>query len=579
MVFHLSENPFSFSVIRKSTGETLFDTSGSALVFEDQYLRLRTNLPMNPNLYGLGENSDSLRLPISNYSHTFWNAGESYIPTLANLYGTHNIYYDHRGKNGTHAVFLLNSNGMKVNIDNSGSTGQYLEYNSLGGVFDFYFISGSTPKDTSSQYAELIGYSAMMPYWGFGYHQCRYGMQDIWEVAGVVANYSAANIPLETMWTDIDYMDYRRTLSLDPMRFSLSTMRQMVDTLHSRQQKYIVMVDPAVAQYPYPPFEQGVAANAFLKLQNESLYTGVVWAGPSAFPDWFNENTQGYWNQQFAEFLNAEKGVDIDGLWIDMNEASNFCDYPCPDPALYSVQSQDPPRPPVARMHSPYAIPGFPSNFQPQCVTYVTFNVYAEVDNTVDQLLIMGDAFGLGENVPHDAPEMFPYTTNPPVWNLTVQLPAHTNITYQYPLYEYSIDGSYILEKQNRSIRTGGCNTMWYPQEVHDNMTTSQDSTTRRKVLATSDLSPRVTDLQARQRPPADSPGSMQGFPNRNLTYPPYDIGNYWGDLLSSQTIPTNLYHSNGLAELDVHNLFGTMMSSASREAMIARRPGLRPLM
>lgn len=39
IVFKYVANPFSFSVSRKKTGEVLFDTKGSTLVFEEQYLR------------------------------------------------------------------------------------------------------------------------------------------------------------------------------------------------------------------------------------------------------------------------------------------------------------------------------------------------------------------------------------------------------------------------------------------------------------------------------------------------------------------------------------------------------------
>lgn len=79
------------------------------------------------------------------------------------------------------------------------------------------------------------------------FHNCRYGYQDVFDVAEVVYNYSRARIPLETMWTDIDYMDRRRVFTLDPERFPLKSMRELVEHLHKHDQHYIVMVDPAIS--------------------------------------------------------------------------------------------------------------------------------------------------------------------------------------------------------------------------------------------------------------------------------------------------------------------------------------------
>jgi alpha-glucosidase len=61
--FTWSNDPsFSFTVTRKSTGDVLFDTSGSVLVYQNQFIEFVTALPANYNLYGLGEHIRQLRL-------------------------------------------------------------------------------------------------------------------------------------------------------------------------------------------------------------------------------------------------------------------------------------------------------------------------------------------------------------------------------------------------------------------------------------------------------------------------------------------------------------------------------------
>lgn len=193
--FEYTSRPFSFKVLRSGNHEILFDTTGTKLVFEDLYLELTSALPIDHNVYGLGEQIDTFKRAAGTIT-TMW-ARDAADPVRQNIYGSHPFYVELR-KGTAHGVFLLNNHGMDVYLNDTSIT-----YKALGGVFDYYFFAGTAPNTVVEQYTDLIGKPTMWPYWALGYHQCRYGYTSIWEVEAVVANYSKANIPLETMWTDI----------------------------------------------------------------------------------------------------------------------------------------------------------------------------------------------------------------------------------------------------------------------------------------------------------------------------------------------------------------------------------------
>ncbi|KAB5576591.1 alpha-glucosidase [Coniochaeta sp. 2T2.1] len=357
LTFAYTQSPFAFQVTRASTGEVLFDTSGNNLIFQPQFLRLKTWLPRNPNIYGLGEHFDSFRLSNDDYIRTLWAGDSDGVPYGENLYGSHPVYFEHRST-GTHGVFLLNSNGMDIKLRRENSERSSVEFIAIGGVLDFYFFAGPTPVEVSRQNAEAVGTPAMVPYWSLGFHQCKFGYQEWFQVAEVIANYSAAWIPLETMWTDIDYLDHRRVFSLDSERFPLSKMRDIVHHLHDHQQQYILMVDPAVAKWDYPAYNQGRELDVFLKAENAEYFEGVVWPGVAVFPDWYHPNASTYWLQQIRQSFRPDTGIDIDGVWIDMNEPASMCRFPCRDPAGEAEKLGMPPGPPPPR-DPPRQLAGF----------------------------------------------------------------------------------------------------------------------------------------------------------------------------------------------------------------------------
>lgn len=128
--------------------------------------------------------------------------------------------------------------------------------------------------------------------------------------------------------------------TLDPSRFALDKVRYVVSQLASSGRDFIVMVDPAVfsgtpnsSVEAYETYQTGVAQDVFMRLPPSAgesageLYEGVVWPGPTVFPDWTAKNAQSWWTSEFERFFSPSTGVAVSGIWLDMNEPANFLPY------------------------------------------------------------------------------------------------------------------------------------------------------------------------------------------------------------------------------------------------------------
>ncbi|KAK0393144.1 hypothetical protein QR680_000074 [Steinernema hermaphroditum] len=330
---------FSFSIKRESTGTKIWDTSIGGLFFGDQFIQIATFLPSD-KIYGFGQNiHQTLKHDLSRYTtwgmfSRDWGPDSKDFNTL-NLYGVHPFYMALEPDGKAHGVLILNSNAQEVTT----GPGPHLIYRTIGGLLDIYFFPGPTPEDVVQQYLALIGKPFLPAYWAFGFQISHWGYKTLEHMKAAFQRTLDAEIPIDIQVADIDYMDRKLDFTLNPDG-DWTGFPAYIDHLHNTNHRLIFILDPGI-EADYGSFKRGMDTDAsfiewprtdllpstqdkYPMTKGKKIMLGKVWPDNFVgFPDFLDptNKTDDWWTN---EFKLLHQKAPFDGMWIDMNEPSNF---------------------------------------------------------------------------------------------------------------------------------------------------------------------------------------------------------------------------------------------------------------
>ena len=188
-----------------------------------------------------------------------------------------------------------------------------------GGGMNYYFIYGPDLMEVSETYTHMTGKPEMPPLWALGYHQCKWSYYPEGKVKEMCDGLRERNIPCDSIYLDIDYMDGFRCFTWNKIYFP--DPKRMIKELAAQGFKTIVIIDPGIKiDESYWVYNEALKNDYFCKRMDGPLMNGKVWPGDCNFPDFTNPKVRDWWKDLFEGLI--ETGVK--GVWNDMNEPAVF---------------------------------------------------------------------------------------------------------------------------------------------------------------------------------------------------------------------------------------------------------------
>jgi len=326
---------FEVSIAAKTCALTVKDATGTLLEDRDGWFEkdgavgVSRKLATGERVYGLGQHTTH-RLDLRGASIDLWNtdayvdANKGYPPDAKNLYQSIPFYVALRDARA-YGVFTHDTHRMHFDV---GTTDGELRV--TGTAMDQYLIPGPAIREVVRRYGRLTGRMPMPAPWTLGFHQSRWeGPCDgapsdkpfcsASQIVDLAKRLRAEKIPADGVFLDIQHMRGFRTFTFDPTRFADPidlTSKLAALGFHTH-----AIVDPGLkVDDGWDVYKAGFDGGFYLSDASGIPFKGEVWPGAAVFPDFSAKKTRDWWAGLSLGM--ADKGLS--GLWIDMNEPSNF---------------------------------------------------------------------------------------------------------------------------------------------------------------------------------------------------------------------------------------------------------------
>jgi len=309
------KNPLRLT-FRDPSGEVINDDEPArGMSWSGTEVRVWKTMPLEERYYGFGEKAGALER--RNTHMTMWNADiPAYNAGTDPLYQTIPFFY---GLRDGRAYGIFFDNTYRSSFDMGKESRDRFSFGAENGDLNYYFFYGPAPATILTRFTELVGRMPLPPLWSLGYQQCRWSYASERRVREIADGFRKRKIPCDVIYLDIDYMDGYRIFTWNTVAFPDPT--KMISDLRTQGFRIAVIVDPGIkVDSAYAAYRSGMAADCFLRTPDGRLFTGKVWPGVCAFPDFTGKSGRQWWGDQFAGLAAA----GVRGWWNDMNEPSVF---------------------------------------------------------------------------------------------------------------------------------------------------------------------------------------------------------------------------------------------------------------